>query len=80
MQIYTRIGTCKIDFHSILQWASPKTVIVAYVRRHTPATAFSRQPQTTQTREPWPYQVDFGTTISNSFIGQISYLRRGNPL
>ena len=51
-----------------------------YARRHTPATASSRQPQTTQTREPWRYQVDFGTTISNSFLGQISYLRRGNPL
>jgi hypothetical protein len=33
-----------------------------------------------QTREPWPYQADFGTTISNSFLGQISYLRWGNPL
>ena len=24
--------------------------------------------------------ADFDTTISNSFLGQISYLRRGNPL
>jgi hypothetical protein len=35
------------------------------------------------TREPWPYLADFAdfdTTISNSFLGQISYLRRGNPL
>ena len=36
-----------------------------------------------QTREPWPQLADFAdfdTTISNSFLGQISYLRRGNPL
>jgi hypothetical protein len=36
-----------------------------------------------QTREPWPYLADFAdfdTTIPNSFLGQISYLRWGNPL
>ena len=46
-------------------------------------TILPRRPPTNhklQTREPWPYQADFGTTISNSFLGQISYLRRGNPL
>jgi hypothetical protein len=50
------------------------------VRRNTPATASSRQPQTTNTREPWPKLVDFATTISHSLLGQISCLRHRNPL
>ena len=50
-----------------------------YVRRHTPATASSRQPQTTNKRT-MAVASGFDTTISNSFLGQISYLRWGNPL
>ena len=32
-----------------------------------------------QTREPWPKLADFATTVSHSFLGQISCLRHGNP-
>jgi hypothetical protein len=73
-------------------WASPKTgirstgtkkmyvectVYVPYGTLPPRPPPANRKPQT---REPWPYQADFGTTISNSFLGQISYLRWGNPL
>ncbi len=54
-------------------------VCTKYIRRNTPTTASSRQPQTTNTRESWPKLADFATTISLSFLGQISCLRHGNP-
>jgi hypothetical protein len=52
------------------------------IRRNTPATAVSRQPQTTNKRTMAVASgfADFDTTISNSFLGRISYLRRRNPL
>jgi hypothetical protein len=50
-----------------------------YVRRHTPATASSRQPQTTYKRT-MAVASGFDTTISNSFLGQISYFERGKSI
>ena len=46
-----------------------------YVRWHAPPPA-NHKPQT---REPWPKLAEFATTISHSFLGQISCLRCGNP-
>ncbi len=43
---------------------------------HTPAILR----YTTHTRVPWPKLADFDTTISHSFLGQISYMRHRNPL
>ncbi len=42
---------------------------------HTPAILR----YTTHTREPWPKLADFDTTISHSFLGQISFLKHRNP-
>jgi hypothetical protein len=49
------------------------------VHRHTPVMASSRQPQTINKRT-MAVASGFDTTISNSFLGQISYLRRGNQI
>ena len=55
----------------------PRTYVETLPPRPPPA---NHKPQT---REPWPKLADFAdfdTTISISFLGQISYcLRRGNP-
>ncbi len=52
------------------------------VRRNTPAGLLP--PTTNHKQENHGRTLadfaDFGTTISNSFLGQISYLRQGNPL
>ena len=69
------------DFSIYRSPGNQKNVCRMYqvVRRNTPATASSRQPQTTNKRT-MAVASGFDTTISNSFLGQISYLRRGNPL
>jgi hypothetical protein len=66
------------DFSIFCSLWYKNTVCIMYQVRmyHTPAIVR----YTTHTREPWLKLADFDTTISHSFLAQISNLRHRNPL
>ncbi len=74
MYNYLQLGLRFSIFRSL--WYKNTVCRMYQVRTyHTPAILS----YTTHTREPWLKLEDFDTTLSHSFLGQISYLRHRNP-